>query len=92
MASVTIYTRRLCGYCTAAKKVLENLGAGFEEIDVTFSSDRRAEMQNRSGRTTFPQIFIGDTHIGGFTDMYALHNAGKLNGLIAAEPKTGDAT
>ena len=59
MAKVTIYSRKLCGYCFAAKKLLERKGVDVEEIDATFSPGVRQEMIERSGQSTFPQIFIG---------------------------------
>ena len=59
MPHVTIYTRRFCGYCTAAKALLAKKGVAFEEIDATGAPEKRQEMIERSGRFTFPQIFIG---------------------------------
>lgn len=82
MADVTIYTRALCGYCTAAKALLERKNVAYEEIDATFSPEKRSEMAARSGRTTFPQIFVGSHHVGGFDDMSALERAGKLDALL----------
>ena len=64
MPRVTIYTRQFCGYCTAAKRLLTELGVEFEEIDATGAPDKRQEMIDRSGRFTFPQIFIGDAPCG----------------------------
>ncbi|WP_188910864.1 glutaredoxin 3 [Aureimonas endophytica] len=85
MAEVTIYTRALCGYCARAKQLLEKKGVAFEEKDATFSPDLRAEMTQRArGRTTFPQIFIGERHVGGCDDLYALDQAGELDPLLAA--------
>jgi glutaredoxin 3 len=84
MVPVTIYTRRFCGYCTAAKKLLGDEGIVFQEIDATGDPDKRNEMIQRSGRFTFPQIFIGARHVGGYTDLYALHASGELDGLLAA--------
>ena len=83
MANVTIYTRQLCGYCSAAKRLLERKGQAFEELDATFDPELRQTMIQRSGRTTFPQIFIGDTHVGGFDDLNALERAGKLDAMLA---------
>lgn len=82
MTHVTIYTRQACGYCTAAKKLLGDKGVAYEEIDATGRPDARAEMMARSGRSTFPQIFIGETHVGGCDDLYALDRAGKLDLLL----------
>jgi glutaredoxin 3 len=84
MAPVTVYTRRFCGYCTAAKKLFSDKGIAFQEIDATGDPDKRNEMIERSGRFTFPQIFIGRHHVGGYTDLYALHVSGELDGLLAA--------
>lgn len=84
MVPVTIYTRRFCGYCTAAKQLLGDKGIAFQEIDATGDPDKRNEMIQRSGRFTFPQIFIGAHHVGGYADLYALHARGELDGLLAA--------
>lgn len=84
MANVIIYTRQGCGYCTAAVNLLTRKGAAFQEIDATGRPELRAEMMQRSGRSTFPQIFVGDTHVGGCDDLYALDGAGKLDPLLAA--------
>jgi glutaredoxin 3 len=84
MAEVTIYTRRFCGYCTAAKSLLAEKGIAFEEIDATGDPDRRSEMIARSGRFTFPQIFVGARHVGGYADLYGLNARGELDGLLAA--------
>jgi glutaredoxin 3 len=84
MTAVTIYTRRFCGYCTAATKLLSDKGIAFDEIDATGDPDKRNEMIERSGRFTFPQIFIGTHHVGGYTDLYALHVSGELDSLLAA--------
>ena len=85
MADVTIYTRQMCGYCTAAKKLLVEKGAKITERDATFDPDLRKEMISRSGgASTFPQIFVGDTHVGGCDDLFALHRAGNLDALLKA--------
>ena len=85
MASVVIYTRQFCGYCSAAKKLLETKGVQFEEHDATYAPEIRQKMIERSnGGTTFPQIFIGDQHIGGSDDMMMLDRAGKLDALLSA--------
>ncbi|NKB53786.1 MAG: glutaredoxin 3 [Rhizobiaceae bacterium] len=85
MNSVTIYTRQMCGYCTAAKNLLKNKGAAITEHDATFDPDLRQQMMSRShGSSTFPQIFIGDDHIGGCDDLMALERAGHLDGLLGA--------
>ena len=84
MAHVTIYTRPFCGYCARALKLLKDKGVEFTEIEAGFDPDKRREMMDRSGRTTFPQIFVDDRHIGGCDDMLALDRAGKLDPLLAA--------
>jgi glutaredoxin 3 len=84
MAPVTIYTRQFCGYCTAAKRLLRDRGIQFEEIDATGAPEKRSEMIARSGRFTFPQIFIGPHHVGGCDDLYALAARGGLDELLAA--------
>ena len=82
MAHVTIYTRPFCGYCARALKLLNDKGIAFTEIEAGFDPDKRREMMDRSGRTTFPQVFVGDRHIGGCDDMLALERAGKLDPLL----------
>lgn len=84
MADVEIYTRQLCGYCSAAKSLLERKGVGFTEHDATFNPDLRAEMSAKSnGGVTFPQIFINGTHVGGCNELMALERGGKLDALLA---------
>ena len=83
MSKIVIYTRQFCGYCTAAKSLLDDKGAAYEEIDATYAPEKRQEMMTRSGRSTFPQIFIGETHVGGCDELHALERAGKLDALIA---------
>jgi len=84
MAEVTIYTRQFCGYCTAAKRLLEGKGVSFTEHDATFSPDLRQEMIGKAnGRATFPQIFIDSTHVGGCDELLALERAGKLDPMLA---------
>ena len=85
MAKVEIYTKFMCPYCTRAKRLLEEKGAAFEEYDITMGGPKRAEMlQRANGRSTVPQIFIDDRHIGGSDDLAALNAAGKLEPLLAA--------
>lgn len=84
MASVTIYTRQFCGYCARAKSLLESKGVAFVEHDATDKPELRQEMISRAnGRMTFPQIFVGDIHVGGCDDLYALDRDGKLDPLLA---------
>ncbi len=83
MAKVQIYSTMLCPFCYRAKKLLESKGVTFDEVDVMFQPGRRAEMRERSGgRTSVPQIFIDDTHVGGCDELYALDAAGKLDPLL----------
>ena len=82
MPSVTIYTRGFCGYCTAAKALLRKKGIQFEEIDAGGAPEKRNEMITRSGRFTFPQIFIGSRHVGGCDDLYSLDARGELDVLM----------
>ncbi len=85
MKPVVIYTSPLCGFCHAAKRLLNQKGVAFEEIDVLMNPKRKPEMiQRAGGRRTVPQIFIGDTHVGGCDDLYDLEQAGKLDPLLAA--------
>lgn len=83
MAEVIIYTKDYCGYSAAAKDVLASKGARFTEIDVTHDRVREAEMIARSGRTTVPQVFIDERHIGGFDDLAELDATGELDPLLA---------
>lgn len=83
--SIEIYTSPLCGFCHAAKRLLKQKGVNFTEIDVFREPSRKAEMIERAnGGRTVPQIFVGDTHVGGCDDLYALEQAGKLDPLLAA--------
>lgn len=85
MPVVEIYTTPWCGYCRAAKSLLERKGVAFTEIDVADDAARRQEMlQRANGRTTVPQIFIGQLHIGGSDDLRALDRAGRLDAMLAA--------
>ena len=85
MAKVEIYTKMMCPYCTRAKKLLSDKGVAFEEYDISMGGPRRAEMLERApGRSTVPQIFVGDAHIGGCDDLMALDRGGKLDSLLAA--------
>ena len=85
MTPVTLYTTPFCGYCLAAKRLLDAKGAAYAEIDVSAAPERRAEMVARAGgRRTVPQIFVGEAHVGGFDDLAALDRAGKLDPLLAA--------
>ena len=83
MAKIEIYTTMWCGYCARAKSLLEKKGAAYEENDVMEDAAKRAEMRERSKRTTVPQIFINGQHIGGSDELAALESAGKLDPLLA---------
>ncbi|MBO3762356.1 glutaredoxin 3 [Ciceribacter sp. L1K23] len=84
MKPVTIYTRQFCGYCARAKSLLEQKGVAYVEHDATGNAELRQEMiQKANGRSTFPQIFIGETHVGGCDDLYALEHAGRLDPMLA---------
>ena len=83
MADVIIYTRDLCGYCARAKALLASKDVAFVEKNASASPALRAEMTARAkGRSTFPQVFVGDVHVGGCDDLYALDRAGKLDPLL----------
>ena len=83
-AAIEIYTRPGCGYCTAAKSLLTRKNAAFTELSVASNPAYRDEMYDRAGSgATFPQIFIGQTHVGGCDGLYALDREGKLDGLLS---------
>jgi glutaredoxin 3 len=82
---VEIYTKTFCPYCWRAKLLLESKGVEYQEIAVDFGGEvRQAMIQRASGRTTVPQIFIGEIHVGGCDDLMALDRAGKLDPLLTA--------
>ena len=84
MAKVEIYTKFLCPYCTRAKSLLQSKGVEFTEYDISMGGPKREEMLSRApGRTTVPQIFIDDRHIGGSDDLAALDREGQLDPLLA---------
>ena len=83
MPEVTIYTRKFCGFCTAAKSLLASKNVNFTELDGTYDQSVRTEMMQKSnGGRTFPQIFIGDVHVGGCDELHALERAGKLDPML----------
>ncbi len=83
MVDIVIYCSGFCPYCERARALLERKGVTFEEVRIDQEPERRAEMEERAGgRTSVPQIFFGDRHIGGFDDMAALENAGELDALL----------
>ena len=91
MAAIDIYTIRFCPYCFDAKDLLTRKGVDFNEIDATGNREIRKEMMQRAnGRSTYPQIFIGATHVGGCDDLYALDETGKLDPLLAEVRASGE--
>lgn len=85
MKPIVIYTKSWCPYCHAATQLLRRKGWTFTEIDVTTDREGQQEMTRRAGgRTSVPQIFIGETHVGGCDDLYALDDAGELDAMMAA--------
>jgi glutaredoxin 3 len=88
-AAIEIYTRPGCGYCTAAKSLLTRKNAAFIELSVAADPLLRQRMYDRAGAgSTFPQIFIGETHVGGCEELYALDRTGKLDALLGGEKAT----
>jgi glutaredoxin 3 len=83
MPPVTIYTKAWCPYCAAAKDLLTRKNVAFTEIEISGNAQLRQEMQQRSGRSTVPQIFIGAAHVGGCDDLHALESRGDLDALLA---------
>jgi glutaredoxin 3 len=83
MQPVTIYTTPFCGFCHAAKRLLSKKGVEFEEFDVSRDPELKQEMMTRAGRHTVPQIWVGETHVGGFDELNALERRGKLDPLLA---------
>ena len=89
MVDVTIYTRQFCGYCSAAKRLLDQKGVAYVERDASYAPELRREMiQRANGRSTFPQIFVGERHVGGCDDLYALERAGQLDPMLHGEGAT----
>ena len=84
MAKVTVYGDSHCPYCGAARMLLKKKGASWEDIAVNTDAEKRAEMVRLSGRTSVPQIFIDDYHVGGFDELCALDGTGELDKLLAA--------
>jgi glutaredoxin 3 len=85
MTNITIYTTRTCGFCYAAKSLLTKKGLSFDEIDVSADPAARQRMMLRTnGRRSVPQIFIGETHVGGNEDLYELERRGGLDPLLMA--------
>ena len=82
MKPVRMYTTRICPFCVMAKRLLQAKGVAVEEIRIDEEPDRRDEMMQITGRRTVPQIFVGETHVGGCDDLRALERAGKLDPLL----------
>ena len=80
--SVTIYSSSLCGFCFRAKMLLDQKGVDYQEFSVDNNWELRQEMMEKSGRRTVPQIWIGDQHIGGCDELYALDRSGELDSLL----------
>jgi glutaredoxin 3 len=85
MASVKVYTREYCGYCDAARSLLDGKKIAYEEIDCSGDDQKRAWLRAATGQSTVPQIFIGDKSIGGFTELRALDRSGQLERILAGE-------
>lgn len=84
MPAITIYTTSYCPYCVRAKDLLKRKGAAYTEVNAEDDVVRDAMIAASGGRRTVPQIFIGETHVGGCDDLYALDKAGKLDAMLAA--------
>jgi glutaredoxin 3 len=85
MAKVRMYTTAVCPYCQMAERLLRAKGvADIDKVRVDLDPQQRSEMMEKTGRRTVPQIYIGDTHVGGYDDLAALDRAGKLDPLLAA--------
>ncbi len=84
MTKVEIYTTQWCPYCTAAKALLEKKGVAYEEVDAMNQDARAAMVERAHGRRTVPQIFVGDTHVGGYDDLAELERRGRLDPLLQA--------
>lgn len=82
---ITVYSSAMCGYCVAAKNFLKSKGLAWNEIRIDLDPGERTRMVARTGRTSVPQIFVGETHVGGYDDMMALHRAGRFEPLLEGE-------
>ncbi len=82
MKPVKIYTTTYCGYCVRAKDLLTRKGVKYEELDVTGNDEMRAKLVEMSGQRTVPQIWIGDTHVGGYSDLARLESEGRLEPML----------
>jgi glutaredoxin 3 len=84
-AKIVLYATAWCGYCARARRLLEGKGLRFEEIDIDTRQGARVEMVRRSGRGSVPQVFVGNTHVGGARELQALEASGELDSLLARE-------
>lgn len=84
MPEILIYTSNFCPYCMMAKRLLDNKGASYKELNVDMTPGLREEMMEKTNRRTVPQIYIGELHVGGFDDLYTLEREKKLDALLAA--------
>ena len=82
MPEILLYTTKICPYCVMAKRLLDKKGASYIEINVDSQSGLREEMMRKTKRRTVPQIYIGDLHVGGFDELYALEQQKKLDALL----------
>ena len=83
MKKITLYSTRTCGFCRAAKSLLDDKGVSYKEIDISFDPELRSQMITKAnGSRTVPQIFINDAHLGGFSDLYSLQQSGTLDKLL----------
>jgi len=89
---ITIYTSAICGYCVAAKNFLKSRGLGWKEVRIDTDPDQREKMVAMTRRTSVPQIFVGDTHVGGYDEMMAMHRAGKLEALLSGQDASAGGT
>ncbi|MEZ0469692.1 glutaredoxin 3 [Luteimonas salinilitoris] len=82
---ITLYTSAVCGYCVAAKNFLKSRGLEWKEVRIDLDAQAREHMVAQARRTSVPQIFIGDTHVGGYDDLVALHRSGRLEPLLSGD-------
>ncbi len=82
MKKIIIYSKDVCPYCVKAKNLLQRKGAVYEEIKITTDEQKQEMIKKANGRMTVPQIFIGDFHVGGCDDLYALESEGKLDKIL----------
>lgn len=85
MPQITMYSTRFCPYCMRARALLDGKDVSYDDIDINKSASERATMRERSGRTSVPQIFIDDYHVGGCDELHALEREGKLDALLGGE-------